>query len=108
MRFYGKVGYGTTVESPANSGIWVDQITEEVYSGDVVRNAKVSEDGEYLNNDISVQNAISIVADPYANEHFFEIKYVDWAGVLWTVTKVEVKSPRLILSLGKVYNGPTP
>ena len=62
-----------------------------------------------LNNDITVGNSISIVADDdYAINHFFKIKYVRWTGVLWTVTNVEVKSPRLILSLGSVYNGPTP
>ena len=65
------------------------------------------EKAEYLNNDISVGNSISIIADQHAIEHFFKIKYVRWAGVLWTVTSVEVQSPRLILSLGSVYNGPT-
>jgi hypothetical protein len=48
------------------------------------------------------------VADQYANEHFFAIRYVEWAGTLWTVDSVEVQIPRLLLRLGKVYNGPTP
>jgi hypothetical protein len=48
------------------------------------------------------------MADAYANEHFFAIRYVEWAGVLWTVSMVEVQSPRLLLRLGEVYNGPTP
>lgn len=107
-RFYGKVGYGETVESPPNSGIWVDQITEISYYGDVVRNTRKLDEGESLNNDISVSNSISIVADQYAIEHFFLIKYVQWAGTLWTVNSVEVHSPRLLLRLGSVYNGPTP
>lgn len=107
-RFYGKVGYGDTVESPAGSGVWVDTITEIPYFGDVIRNTRKLDSGEKLNDDISVSNSISIVADDQAVKHFFQIKYVRWAGVLWTVTNVEVKSPRLVLSLGKVYNGPTP
>ncbi len=107
-RFNGEVGYGESVETPADSGVWVDEITEFTYTGDVVRNTRKLEDGETLNNDISVGNSISIVADQYANEHFFKIKYVRWAGVLWTVSSVQVQSPRLILSLGSVYNGPTP
>lgn len=106
-RFHGEVGYGTSVETPEGSGVYVDQITEYSYFGDVIRNTKKLESGEHLNNDISVGNSISIVADQFAIEHFFIIKYVRWAGVLWTVTNVEVKSPRLILSLGGVYNGPT-
>lgn len=107
-RFHGEVGYGDSVETFPGSGIWVDAITERPYFGDVIRNTRKLESGEHLNSDISVSNSISIVADQYANEHFFKIKYVRWAGVLWTVDSVEVKSPRLILSLGSVYNGPTP
>jgi len=80
---------------------------EEPYFGDVIRNIKRAEAGEGLNTDIAVNNAISIVASPYAIGHYFEIKYVRWEGVLWTVTAVEVRLPRLILNLGSVYNGPT-
>jgi hypothetical protein len=87
--------------------VWIDQITEMSYYGDVIRNTRKLTEGEQLNSDISVVNSISIVADEYAIEHFFLIKYIRWAGVLWTVTNVEVRSPRLILSLGSVYNGPT-
>lgn len=107
MRFYGVVGYGDSIESPSSSGVWVDSIVEASYFGDVIRNTRKLEPGESLNDNIKVGNSISIVADDYAFEHFFKIKYVRWSGVLWTVTDVEVKSPRLILSLGSVYNGPT-
>lgn len=106
-RFYGEVGYGDAREDPPGSGVWVDDIVEYPYFGDVIRNTRKLESGEFLNNDISVGNSISVVADQYAIEHFFDIKYVRWTGVMWTVTDVEVRSPRLILSLGQVYNGPT-
>lgn len=105
-RFYGRVGYGEPVESAP--GVWVDAIVEHSYYGDVIRDARNLKPGENLNPDLSVQNAISIVADAYANDHFFAIKYVEWAGALWTVSSVEVQSPRLLLRLGEVYNGPTP
>lgn len=107
-RYYGEIGYGKSIESPQDSGVWVDEITEFSYYGDVIRNTRRLDNGEGLNSDISVGNSISIVADQYAVEHFFDIKYIRWMGTLWTVTNVEVKSPRLILSLGEVYNGPTP
>ncbi len=106
-RFHGEIGYGESVESPAGSGVWVDEITEYSYFGDVIRNTRKLESVDGLNDDIIVGNSISIVADEYAIDHFFKIKYVRWMGVLWTVTNVEVRSPRLILSLGSVYNGPT-
>jgi hypothetical protein len=107
-RFFGEVGYGNSIESPSDSGVWIDTISEAQYYGDVIRNTRKMEPGESLNDDITVGNSISIVADDFAIEHFFKIKYVRWAGVLWTVTNVEVRTPRLILSLGSVYNGPTP
>ncbi len=106
-RFFGEVGYGDSIETPLGSGVWVDVITEFDYQGDVIRNTRNMKDGESVNDDITVANSISVVADEYAFEHFFNIKYIRWAGVLWTVTTVEVRSPRLILSLGSVYNGPT-
>jgi len=103
-RYFGRVGYGEALEE--QPGVWVDQIVERSYFGDVVRNMRRLNEGEYLNNDLSVSNSISIVADAYANDHFFAIKYVEWAGTLWTVSNVEVQTPRLLLRLGEVYNGP--
>jgi hypothetical protein len=106
-RFLGKVGYGNSVENPPESGIWVDTIEEFDYQGDVIRNTRALDVTDSVNGDITVANQISVVADEYAFEHFFNIKYVRWAGKPWTVTSVEVRAPRLILSLGSVYNGPT-
>jgi hypothetical protein len=105
-RFFGRVGYaiGPTEASP---GVWVEGIVEREYYGDVIQNTRRLQEGPSVNPDIDVQNSISIVADAYANLHFFAIRYVEWAGVLWTVSSVEVQSPRLLLRLGEVYNGPT-
>lgn len=108
-KFFGNVGYGHHVEEPADSGVYVDVVEEYEYFGDVVRNTRRLQSGESLNDDITVNNSISIVADEYANEHFHAIRYVQWAGALWKVTEVDATTrPRLILRLGGVYNGPTP
>lgn len=107
-RFFDVVGYGESLESEPGSGVWTDHITEVEYYGDVVRNTRKLEAGDKVNDDVVVGNSISIVADEFAYNNFFKIKYVGWAGTLWIVTDVEVRSPRLILTLGGVYNGPTP
>lgn len=104
-KFYGEIGYGESIETVP--GVWEDVITERKYYGDVLRNTRSLQSGEKVNNDISVNNSISIVADPYAHEHFFAMRYIRWAGTLWIVSNVEVQRPRLILRLGGVYNGPT-
>ncbi len=103
-RFFGKVGYGTSVET--KPGIWEDVIIERSYFGEVQRNIRQLREGGYVNGDLSVNNSISIVADAYANANFLAIRYVEWAGTLWTISDVEVRSPRLLLTLGGVYNGP--
>jgi len=103
-RYYGKVGYGTSVET--KPGIWNNVIVEKQYFGDVIRNIRQLREGERVNGDLSMNNSISIVADAYANANFMNIRYVEWVGTLWTVSDVEVRSPRLLLTLGGVYNGP--
>lgn len=103
-KFFGAIGYGETVESAP--GVFTSIITERPYYGDVMRNVrKLREDEQKVNDDISVQNSISIVADAYANEHIFAMRYIRWQGVLWKVTEVTVERPRLILRLGGVWNG---
>lgn len=105
-RFYGVVGYGSSVET--TPGVWKDQITEKIYQGDVIRNSQRLANSGEVNENIILVNTISIVADQTAIERLNDIKYVNWDGVLWTVTSVQVQRPRLILFLGSVYNGPTP
>ena len=102
-KYYGQIGYEETTE--IRPGIFTPSITERNYYGDVLRNARRLESGEKINDDVVVNNSLSIVADPYAYQHFFAIRYVTWMGARWKVTHVDVKSPRLILTIGGVYNG---
>lgn len=102
-KFCDKVGYGVTVETAP--GVYDQQIVERTYYGDIIRNTRRYDRGEWLNDDLNVENKISIVADAYAYDHFFAIRYVRWMGTLWKVSSVDVESPRLILTLGGVYNG---
>ncbi|QXO12919.1 hypothetical protein PQB81_gp012 [Arthrobacter phage Kardesai] len=106
-RFYGEVGYvDENVE--IRPGVMKDVVVEFSLYGDVLRNTRRLDSGEKVNDDLSVGNSISVVADAYANENFHKIRYVKWNGARWKVTEVEVEAPRLKLRLGGVYNGPTP
>lgn len=104
-RFFGVIGYGHEVE--IGPGVWDTQVTEKSYFGDILRNTRQFREGQQVTGDLTVSNSISVVADAYANEHFFAIRYVEWAGSFWDVIDVEVQAPRLLLRLGGVYNGPT-
>lgn len=103
-RFYGKVGFGQT----QNQGNGVHELVVQyrMYAGDVVRNSRMIKDDQKVISDLTVSNSISIVSDSHANEHFSAIRYVEWAGSLWEVADVTVESPRLLLRLGGLYNGP--
>lgn len=102
MRYHGRVGYFETVET--KPGLFEEKLTFREYYGDVLRNSKRDSSASNINITITVSNQISIVADPYAREHFFQIRCIEWQGTLWSVTDVEVQYPRLILSLGEVYH----
>lgn len=105
MKFYGPVGFTEEVEK--RRGVTVQEPVEYYYTGDVLKRSVRYQNGESVNDDLNIQHQISILADPYARKHFYQIKYVKWMGAAWKVTDVSVQYPRLILTLGGVYNGAT-
>lgn len=104
MKFYGKVGFwvGSKETKP---GVFQSSLVEKLYSGDVNWNNRHFQQSEYQNDNILLNNQISILADLYSIENFASIRYVEWNKVKWRVTNVEVNYPRLVLTIGGVYNG---
>lgn len=102
-RFYGTVGYVTT--DTDDNGVSRPVTETRQYYGDVLKLTTRWQTAEKLNDDISVSHKISILADPYAVQNFPYIKYVEWLGTRWSVQTIELQYPRLILSIGGVYNG---
>ena len=102
-KFYGNIGYAETIE--VEPGIWEETTVERPYYGDLIRNTSMSQSSGGVHNNIKIANNISIVADPYANENFQQMRYVEFMGTKWNITNVEVNYPRLILTIGGVYNG---
>ena len=105
-KYFGNIGFSQG-QQEVKPGVWDETIVERQYFGDVIRNTRQLQEAQKVNDDLTVGNSISVVADAYANENFFAIRYLNWAGALWDVTAVEVQSPRLVLRLGGVYSGPT-
>lgn len=102
-KFYGVIGYTVTVE--IERGIYEEQIVETEYIGDVLRNTRRLREASKINDDINISNQISIIADPYASNNFHAMRYVTFMGIKWKISEVEVQYPRLILTLGGIYNG---
>lgn len=103
-KWYGKVGYSETVET--SPGVWTPKDTVREYYGDVIRNTtKWAVNSDSTNDDLTVNSQISIVADPFANNKFHSMKWIEFMGARWKVTSVEPQPPRLLLTLGGVWNG---
>jgi len=108
MKWYGKVGFIETVERDDRPGVWVKQATEREYVGDLIRNtSKWSHNDNGTNDDININNQISVLSDPYLFNSIHSIRYIEFRGTFWDVTGIDVQYPRLIISLGGVYNGET-
>lgn len=102
-KFYGKVGYIKPQETAP--GVYKPVVTERTYYGDRVRQTSRWEKNSQINDDITINENIEILADAYAYENFQYIKYVEDMGAKWQVTSIETRRPRLVLSLGGLYNG---
>lgn len=105
-KFYGAVGY-VIDEDNDTPDVTVEKPVERMYKGDLVKNNRRLEASNELNDDVKISNQVSIVADPYALSHIYAMRYVKWLGVAWKVANIDVQHPRLILTLGGVYNGET-
>lgn len=103
-KFYEPIGYAETTET--SPGVWREGIIEYNYSGDVIKNMSRSREGENLNDNIIIDNRLSILADPFAYENFHTMRYIKWLGALWKITAVEIQRPRLLLTIGGIYNSP--
>lgn len=102
-KFYGEIGYAETVET--SPGVHEEQVVRRNYYGELTRNSRRFESSGNLNDNLNIANEISIVADPYAIDNFHKMRYVEFMGAKWKISNVEVKYPRLILTVGGVYNG---
>ena len=102
-KYYGKIGFAESVESAP--GVNVEKIVERNYYGELVRNSRRLQSANQLNDNINISNEISIVADPYADKNFHMMRYIEFMGTKWKISNVEVQPPRLILTIGGVWNG---
>lgn len=101
-KFFGKIGFAHTVE--VVPGRHEEVFEERNYYGDIIKVNRRLENASQINDNINISNQFSIVADAYASENFFAMRYVEWMGSLWQISSVDVQRPRLILTIGGVYN----
>lgn len=101
-KFYGVIGYAVTEETVP--GKWKSSIVKKNYRGDVTRVSRRLRSADKVNDDLTINNEIRIVADAFAYQNFQNIRYVVWMGTKWKVESVTVDRPRLVLEIGGEYN----
>ena len=102
-KFYGKVGFISYEED--EGGVYKEKRSERYYRGDIIRISRRYESADKLNDDLTLGNEISILADGFAIENFQSLRYVNYLGANWKITSATVERPRIILQIGGVYNG---
>lgn len=103
-KWYGVIGFAETSET--KPGVWTEQIVKRNYYGDLNRNTRRLQSTDQLNDNINIANELSIVADPYANQNFHSMRFVEFMGTAWKVSSVDASQrPRLILTLGGEWHG---
>lgn len=105
-KFHGAIGYALLEES--SPGVWIDTIVEKNYRGDIILDQRRFQSSENLNDNINIDNSISILADAYAYENLGFMKYIVWNNVAWKIQSFSINRPRIVLQIGGVYNGERP
>lgn len=102
-KFAGTIGFITQTEK--EHGLYENETVERSYTGEILQDVRRWNNVEKTNDDITLGNRFSIVADGYILDNMYAMRYMIWRGVRWSITKVELQTPRIILTVGGVYNG---
>lgn len=107
-RFSGMVGYVLNVPDPLYPSVFVDEVVERKRFGDIIKESSKWQPNQNLNDDIEVTNRVSLVSDKFSLENLGYMKYITLYGQRWSIRSVTIEHPRIIVTLGGLYNGPTP
>lgn len=106
-KFYGKIGF-VMEEVETRPSIYETVIEEKYYAGDLFQFNSRNQSADRPVDNFAITNTISIVMDPFAMSHLASMKYVEFMGSLWEVQSATIEHPRIRISIGGLYHGPTP
>lgn len=102
-KFSGLVGYIT--QSETSPGIWSPVEETTMMKGDIIRQSANGQNGDKVNSDISLNHRVSLIGDAYSFGNYYNFKWIEVNGVKWVISSIEIQRPRLIVTLGGVWNG---
>lgn len=101
MKFSGRVGIATVSET--SLGVFEETIEPRDCRGDLIRLTRRMNTSPVVPG-LSMGNTFSFIADPYTLDNFLNIRYIEWRGVKWAATSVELQRPRILVTVGGGYN----
>lgn len=100
-RYHGNIGFAIQVED--DPGIWVDEIEERPYKGDIIRGGRRFDNSENINDDFTITNVFSVISDAFLYSHIPAMRYIEYLGSKFKIVSVEVERPRVEIRVGGVY-----
>jgi hypothetical protein len=101
-KFAGLVGYDTQEESVP--GVWSPVEKTVMMKGDIIRQSSSNQNGVKVNNDVTLSHRVSLMGDSYAFANYLQIKWIQVDGHKWSITSIELQRPRIIVTLGGLWN----
>lgn len=103
MKYSGEVGY--VMQEETEPGVWRSVEKIRKMRGDVLYRGVSNNVGAKMNDDINLNNRISVLGDAFAFENYVAMKWVTLGNAKWEVTLINVEPPRLVLTIGGPYHG---
>ena len=98
----GVIGYALAGET--QPGVWTEGITEKKYIGEIVKDNRRIVDQSEINGSINISNNISIISNRFMLDNMAYMRYLTFNNSKWKISSVEIKPPRIIITLGGLYN----
>lgn len=104
MKFSGKAGFRID-DVETEHGVYEPIVVVKAIKGSVVINHYQHQNSDKSTIDnVRITNQLSIVANQFLNEHISNLMYIEFQGVKWKVESFDIRPPRVVVSLGGVYN----
>lgn len=108
-KYSGKLGlvYPDAETAP---GIWAPEKVEEVsVKGDTLNLSKsYSPSSQSINDDLTLSKRVSIIASSDLIADTASMRYLTYLGQRWKIVEIDFQRPRLIFTLGGIWNGRIP
>lgn len=103
-KYSGTIGFFVTSETVP--GVWKQTIVDRQYRGDEL-NCTYRWDSEQStpNDSMRISNRISVISDSFLINNIPAMKYITYKGFQYKIASVETVGPRLIITLGGIFDG---